>query len=173
MHLLVCGCSTKRVVGSSRRRFLVWRAGETYIACLPRPPGSKRISLTGVILSLLVSLHGTTCPGGRLASAPNRSGSMFGLRLFREARTMHEPPAATADMVVLPGVLGSRTLRRTNRYASGPSPCGCPVARPSPRSRHGVSCIMRARGAAALEVCPRHGVIWIANRCGSSSIRTS
>ena len=43
-----------------------------------------------------------------------------------------------------PGVLGSRTLRRTDKYASGPSPCGYPVARPSPRSRHGVSCIMRA-----------------------------
>jgi len=26
---------------------------------------------------------------------------------------MHEPPAATADLDVLPGVLGSRTLRRT------------------------------------------------------------
>src|SRR5512137_456302 len=55
---------------------------------------------------------------------------------------MHEPPAATADMAVLPGVLGSRTLRRTDKYASGPSPCGCPVARPPPRSRYGVSCIM-------------------------------
>jgi hypothetical protein len=32
-----------------------------------------------------------------------------------------------------------------NKYASGPSPCGCPVARPSPPSRDGVSCIMRAR----------------------------
>ena len=61
------------------------------------------------------------------------------------ARIMHEPPAATADLAVLPGVLGSRTLRRTNKYASGPSPCGCPVARPSPRSRYGVSYIMRAR----------------------------
>jgi hypothetical protein len=62
------------------------------------------------------------------------------------ARIMHEPPAATADMLVLPGVLASRTLRRTEKYASGPSPCGCAVARPSPRSRDGVSWIMRARG---------------------------
>ena len=32
-----------------------------------------------------------------------------------------------------------------NKYASGPVPRdGCPVARPSPRSRFGVSCIMRA-----------------------------
>jgi hypothetical protein len=61
------------------------------------------------------------------------------------ARIMHETPAATADLAVLPGVLGSRTLRRTDKYASGPSPCGCAVARPSPRSRYGVSCIMRAR----------------------------
>ena len=30
------------------------------------------------------------------------------------------------------------------KYASGPSPCGSPVARPAPRSRYGVSCIMRA-----------------------------
>jgi len=28
---------------------------------------------------------------------------------------MHEPPAATADLAVLPGVLGSRTLRRTEQ----------------------------------------------------------
>jgi hypothetical protein len=61
------------------------------------------------------------------------------------ARIMHEPPAATADMTVLPGVLGSRTLRRIEKHALGPSPYGCPVARPSPRSRYGVSCIMRAR----------------------------
>jgi hypothetical protein len=41
---------------------------------------------------------------------------------------------------------GKLTLRRTEKYASGPRRCGCPVARPSPRSRDGVSCIMRARG---------------------------
>jgi len=35
------------------------------------------------------------------------------------------------------------TLRRTETYASCPSPCGCPVAQPSPRSRYGVSCTMR------------------------------
>jgi hypothetical protein len=28
---------------------------------------------------------------------------------------MHEPSAATADLAVLPGVLGSRTLRRTEQ----------------------------------------------------------
>src|SRR5512139_442581 len=61
---------------------------------------------------------------------------------------MHGPPAANTDMAVLPSVLGARTLRRTETYASGPSPAvprdGCPVARASPRSRDGVSCIMRA-----------------------------
>jgi hypothetical protein len=31
------------------------------------------------------------------------------------ARIMHEPSAATADLAVLPGVLGSRTLRRTEQ----------------------------------------------------------
>ena len=71
------------------------------------------------------------------------SGVRGGLNDPPQARIMHEPPAASADMAVLPGVLGSRTLRRTEKYASGPSSCGCPVARPSPRSPHGVSCIMR------------------------------
>ncbi|MDH3555139.1 MAG: hypothetical protein WBF55_18525 [Syntrophobacteria bacterium] len=42
-------------------------------------------------------------------------------------------------MVVLPGVLGPHTLRRTFKYASGPSPCDCPVAHPSPRPRYGNS----------------------------------
>src|SRR5512139_2831308 len=43
---------------------------------------------------------------------------------------MHEPPAAAADMAVLPDVLGSRTLRRTKQYASGPVPrCRGMVAR--------------------------------------------
>ena len=71
------------------------------------------------------------------------------------ARIMHEPPAATADLAVLPGVLGCSFDRlRTSspcdvrkKYASGPSPCGDPVARPSPRSRDGVSRIMRVRKA--------------------------
>ena len=49
---------------------------------------------------------------------------------------MHETPAVTADMVVLPGVLGSRTLRCTEQVRLRSSPAvprdGCPVARPSP-----------------------------------------
>jgi len=60
---------------------------------------------------------------------------------------MHESPAAIADTAVLPGVLGSRTLRRTEQVRLRSSPAvprdGCPMARPSPRSRYGVSCIMR------------------------------
>ena len=68
-------------------------------------------------------------------------------------RIMHEPPAATADVAVLPGGLGTSFDRlRTSslydvliKYASGPNPCGCPLAQPSPRSRCGVSCIMRVK----------------------------
>ena len=56
----------------------------------------------------------------------------------------HELSAATADKVVLPGVLGPRTLRRTVKYASGPSPCDDPVALPSLRSRDNNSSNMRA-----------------------------
>ncbi|MGB5924137.1 MAG: hypothetical protein WBH36_18070 [Syntrophobacteria bacterium] len=37
-------------------------------------------------------------------------------------------------MVVLPGVLGCRPLRRTIQVRK-PTPCGCPVARPSSWSR--------------------------------------
>ena len=55
------------------------------------------------------------------------------------ARIFHELLAATTDMAVLPGALGCRTLRRTVKYASDPTPCGCPVAQPSSRSRDGNS----------------------------------
>ena len=51
-------------------------------------------------------------------------------QLVALACIMHEPPATTADMAVLPGVLGSRTLPRTDKYASGPVPrCRGMVAR--------------------------------------------
>jgi len=40
------------------------------------------------------------------------------------ARTMHESPAATADLAVLPGVLGSRTLRRTKQVRLRSEPRG-------------------------------------------------
>jgi hypothetical protein len=90
-------------------------------------------------------------PGGKKVCAGCRQGAdllyrneMYGGVLL--ARIMHESPATIADLAVLPGVLGAQTFRRTDKYASDSSPCGCPVARPFPRSRYGVSCIMRARG---------------------------
>jgi hypothetical protein len=46
----------------------------------------------------------------------------------------HESLAATTDMAVLPGVLGCRHLRRTDKVRLGTNPAvprdGCPVARP-------------------------------------------
>jgi hypothetical protein len=72
------------------------------------------------------------------------------------ARFIHEPLATTACRAVLPGVLGSPfdrqaqdelTWQRTGTYVSDPSPRGCLVTRPSPRSRQDVSCITRARDA--------------------------
>ena len=50
------------------------------------------------------------------------------------ARIFHESPAATKDMVVVPGVLGCRLLRRTVQVRLGTNPAvardGCQVARP-------------------------------------------
>ncbi|MEJ2429071.1 MAG: hypothetical protein P8075_09155 [Deltaproteobacteria bacterium] len=47
---------------------------------------------------------------------------------------------ATVDMAILPSVLGCRTLRRTIQVRLGSNPAverdGCPVARPSSRSRN-------------------------------------
>jgi hypothetical protein len=42
------------------------------------------------------------------------------------ARMMHELPAATADIAVLPGVLGSRTLRRTGQVRLRSEPLWLP-----------------------------------------------
>ena len=39
-----------------------------------------------------------------------------------QARTFHESLAATTDMVVLPGVLGCRPLRRTMQVRLGTNP---------------------------------------------------
>ncbi|MEJ2429215.1 MAG: hypothetical protein P8075_09880 [Deltaproteobacteria bacterium] len=56
------------------------------------------------------------------------------------ARMFHQWPTATTDMLVLPGVLGCRTLRRTIQVRLGFNPVvprdGCPVAQPSPWSRN-------------------------------------
>ncbi|MDH3896771.1 MAG: hypothetical protein OEV18_05175, partial [Deltaproteobacteria bacterium] len=48
----------------------------------------------------------------------SRAVKPLGWRAFKKllywlTRMFHESPAATADMTVLPGVLGCRTLRRT------------------------------------------------------------
>jgi hypothetical protein len=64
---------------------------------------------------------------------PVSSGVFSGLPL---TRIFHDSPAATAHMGILPGVLGSHTMRRTIR---GPRSGGCPVAQPPPRSRDGDS----------------------------------
>ena len=49
----------------------------------------------------------------------------------------HELPAATADMCVLPGVLGYRTLRRTVQVHLGSNPLRLPDGTPiSTVSRH-------------------------------------
>ena len=52
----------------------------------------------------------------------------LGLHLKREdlARIMHEPPAAAEDLAVLPGVLGSRTLRRTEQVRLSSEPLWLP-----------------------------------------------
>ena len=56
-------------------------------------------------------------------------------------------PEAGRPRVSLRQAQDKLALRRTDKYPSGPSPCGGPVARPSSRSRDGVSRIMRARSA--------------------------
>jgi hypothetical protein len=57
--------------------------------------------------------------------------------IFCLARVFHESPAATTDMVVLPGVLGCRTLRRTVQVRLGSNslrlPGGTPISAVSQR----------------------------------------
>ena len=71
------------------------------------------------------------------------------IQLHTLARMFHEWPTATVDMAVLPGVLGCRTLRRTVQVRLGSNPAvprdGCPVAKPSLRSRDCNSRNIRAR----------------------------
>jgi len=55
------------------------------------------------------------------------------------ALILHESSAPTADMTVLPGVLGARILRRTVQVRLGFEPLRLPVARPSSRSRDDIS----------------------------------
>ncbi|MBW2579688.1 MAG: hypothetical protein JRD00_01830 [Deltaproteobacteria bacterium] len=46
------------------------------------------------------------------------------------ARILHESPAPTADMTVLPGVLGCRTLQRTIQVRLGSNPLRLPGGTP-------------------------------------------
>jgi hypothetical protein len=55
------------------------------------------------------------------------------------ARMFHESPAATADMTVFRASSGVGPCGVLFKYASDPTPCGCTVAHPSPRSRDGNS----------------------------------
>jgi hypothetical protein len=61
----------------------------------------------------------------------------------------NKTPAATADMAVLPGVLGCRILRRTGQVRLGSNPAvprdGFPVARPFLQSRGAISLNMRVK----------------------------
>jgi hypothetical protein len=116
---------------------------------------SAKAPRRGVVAALIVSSKAWRCSGRaykiREASLSAKEGSGSGCVLPRR------PPASSAAPFLSsrkPGVLGSRILRRTEKYASGPSQAvprdGCLVARPSPRSCYSVSCIIRARGG-------RHG----------------
>ena len=53
---------------------------------------------------------------------PPKQTDWQGLIPFFLTRIIHESAAPTADMGVLPGVLGCRTLRRTVQVCLGPIP---------------------------------------------------
>jgi len=84
------------IVGVAERRRALSRALQSSVRQAPRPleKGGKQ-----------APLRNTNSTKGHRASA--------GRPVL--ARITHEPPAATAAMAVLPGVLGSRTLRRTEQ----------------------------------------------------------
>jgi hypothetical protein len=106
--------------------------------------GRGSIRQRRIVAALIVSSEARPCSEGvykvREAFLSGKEGSGSGCALPHK----HSCRRLRVLSSRRPGVLGSRTLRRTGKYASGPSPCGCPVARPSPRSRNGVSCMMRA-----------------------------
>ena len=85
-------------------------------------------------------------------SVSPRIAKNFGRAAGFVALVMHKPPAPTADLAVLPGVLGCsfdrlRTSSPCDVLKNTPqvrAPASCPAAQPSPRSRYGVSCTMRA-----------------------------
>ncbi|MDH3952290.1 MAG: hypothetical protein OEV11_14770, partial [Deltaproteobacteria bacterium] len=75
--------------------------------------------------------------GGITSRFANKQTTIFRTLLHRlliksmRTRMFHESPAATADMAVLPGVLGCRTLRRTVQVRLGSNtlwlPGGTPI----------------------------------------------
>jgi hypothetical protein len=64
----------------------------------------------------------------------NKKAEKLQTRLRKDAlilaRILHESPAATEDMAVLPGVLGCRTLRRTVQVRLGSNPLRLPGGTP-------------------------------------------
>jgi len=118
-----------------------------------------------IVAALIVSSEAWRCSGGackiRGASLSVKEGSGSGCALPHSSPCLRRRPVLPSRK---PSVLGCSFCRlRTSsrwdvlkKYASGPSPCGCPVARPSPRSRCGVSCMMRARHR-AWQGAPREG----------------
>jgi len=116
---------------------------EQATAAVLRHGGAKSEKCPRLLLRVLVFSPSYTWPIPRVTSSSFRPGSRSSAstRLGRPrwplARIMHEPPAATADLAVLPGVLGSRTLRRTDkvRLRSEPLwlPGGTTISTISPR----------------------------------------
>ena len=69
--------------------------------------------------------------GERIRRPPlERDGRELQLAKGGLARIIHESPAATTDMAVLPGVLGCRSLRRTVRVRLGPNTLWLPGCTP-------------------------------------------
>jgi hypothetical protein len=67
---------------------------------------------------------------------------------------LHESPAATTDMTVLPGVLGCRTLRRTVPVRLGSNPLRLPGGPPASPERAGTAIFF---ALAALRSVPQAG----------------
>ena len=145
--LRAAGSVGRNAVGAASSRDGVGYGREVY---------SAKASRQGVIAALIVSSEAWRCSEGahkiREASLSAKEGSGSGCPLPHSSPCLWRRPVLPSRK---PGVIGCsfgrlRTSSRCDalkKYASGPSPCGCPVARPSPRSRYGVSCRTRAREA--------------------------
>jgi hypothetical protein len=78
----------------------------------------------------------------------SKEGRGTGCALRRRPSLPPAPPCFAQPKAGRPRVspvqtLSRGTLRRPDKYATGPSPWDYPVARPSPPSPQGISCIMR------------------------------